>query len=48
MKKVTIIRLHLENFKCYRDLEILLDSRNAAIYGDNAAGKSSVYDLEFR
>lgn len=44
MKNITVIRLRLENFKCHRLLEIFLDGCNAAIYGDNAAGKTSVYD----
>lgn len=44
MKNITVIRLRLENFKCHRSLEIFLDGCNAAIYGDNASGKTSVYD----
>lgn len=37
-------RLHLENFKCHKQLDIALDGRNTSIYGDNATGKTSVYD----
>lgn len=44
MVEVKIKRLVLENFKCHRLLELDLEGRNAAIYGDNAAGKTSVYD----
>ena len=44
MKSVKIIRLTLENFKCHRLLNLRLDGANATIYGDNAAGKTSVYD----
>lgn len=44
MKSIRIIRLVLENFKCHRYLELDLRGRNAAIYGDNAAGKTSIYD----
>ena len=44
MKSVKIIRLTLENFKCHRLLNLQFDGRNAGIYGDNAAGKTSVYD----
>lgn len=44
MKFVKILRLTLENFKCHRLLNLQLDGLNAGIYGDNAAGKTSVYD----
>ena len=44
MKSIRIIRLVLENFKCHRRLELDLQGRNVAIYGDNAAGKTSIYD----
>ena len=36
--------LHMENFKCHKSLTITLDGANASIYGDNATGKTSVYD----
>lgn len=36
--------LHMENFKCHKSLTITLDGRDASIYGDNATGKTSVYD----
>lgn len=44
MKSVKILRLTLENFKCHRLLNLQFDGLNASIYGDNAAGKTSVYD----
>ena len=44
MKYVKILRLTLENFKCHRLLNLQFDGFNAGIYGDNAAGKTSVYD----
>ena len=44
MKKIRIKHLKLENFKCHRYLELNLEGRNASIYGDNATGKTSVYD----
>ena len=44
MKKIRIDRLTLENFKCHRFLELDLRGRSASIYGDNATGKTSVYD----
>lgn len=44
MKSIKINRLRLENFKCHRLLELDLRGRSASIYGDNAAGKTSIYD----
>lgn len=42
--KMQLISLTLENFKCHEHLAIRFDGRNANIYGQNAVGKSSVYD----
>lgn len=39
-----IQKLRLENFKCHRSLTLDFGGRSASIYGDNAAGKTSVYD----
>lgn len=36
--------LHLENFKCHKSLTIDFGGQNTSIYGDNATGKTSVYD----
>ncbi|MBP3685203.1 MAG: AAA family ATPase [Oscillospiraceae bacterium] len=44
MTRIQIDRLRLENFKCHRNLVLDFDGQNVAIYGDNAAGKTSVYD----
>lgn len=44
MTRIQIDRLRLENFKCHRNLELDFSGQNVAIYGDNAAGKTSVYD----
>ena len=44
MTNMQIIRLRLENFKCHTLLELTPEGRSLAIYGDNAAGKTSVYD----
>ena len=44
MKEIRINRLTLENFKCHRLLNLVLDGRPLSIYGDNATGKTSIYD----
>lgn len=44
MTDIKIKRLSLENFKCHRNLVLNLDGGNASIYGDNASGKTSIYD----
>ena len=44
MTNMKIIRLRLENFKCHKLLELKPDGCSMAILGDNAAGKTSVYD----
>ena len=44
MTDIKIKRLYLENFKCHKALTLTFNGGNASIYGDNAAGKTSVYD----
>lgn len=44
MRNIRIQRLTLENFKCHKRLDLMLDSNSATIYGDNATGKTSIYD----
>lgn len=44
MTDIKIMRLSLENFKCHRSLTLNFDGGNASIYGDNASGKTSIYD----
>ena len=44
MTDIKIKRLALENFKCHRNLVLDFNGGNASIYGDNATGKTSVYD----
>lgn len=41
---IRIKKLTLENFKCHKSLVLDFNSKNASIYGDNAAGKTSIYD----
>lgn len=44
MKNIKIKRLALENFKCHKSLTLEFNGSNASIYGDNASGKTSLYD----
>lgn len=44
MKEIRIEKLCLENFKCHDHLTLDFAARNASIYGDNASGKTSIYD----
>lgn len=44
MTEIKIMRLVLENFKCHRLLKLDFEGRDVTIYGDNATGKTSVYD----
>ena len=44
MTKISIKKLALENFKCHKSLTLNFEGGNASIYGDNAAGKTSIYD----
>lgn len=51
MTEIKIKRLTLENFKCHKSLNLCFESitpdgkiYNASIYGDNASGKTSIYD----
>ena len=44
MTYIKIKRLCLENFKCHRNLKLDFEGGNASIYGDNATGKTSIYD----
>lgn len=44
MKEIKIKKLTLRNFKGCAELDLSLDGKNASIYGDNATGKTTVYD----
>ena len=44
MTEIKINRLSLENFKCHKALTLTFSGGNASIYGDNASGKTSIYD----
>lgn len=44
MKNIRINRLHAENFKCHSMLDLNFGGDDRVIYGDNATGKTSIYD----
>lgn len=44
MKQIKIQRITMDNFKCHQHLTLNFHGENASIYGDNATGKTSVYD----
>lgn len=44
MKEIKIEKLQLKNFKCHEDLTVELGGNDAVLCGDNATGKTSVYD----
>ena len=44
MTNIRIKRLSLENFKCHKSLTLDFMGGNASVYGDNATGKTSIYD----
>lgn len=44
MKDIKILRMTLENFKGHVFLNLQMDGKSVSIYGDNATGKTSVYD----
>ncbi|MBE6598724.1 MAG: hypothetical protein E7638_04715 [Ruminococcaceae bacterium] len=44
MKKIVLLSMNIENFKGLSRLQLVFGGKDCAIYGDNAAGKSSVCD----
>lgn len=44
MKDIKINKLELSNFKCHRHLCCDFNGKDTTIYGDNATGKTSIYD----
>ncbi|WP_342512834.1 hypothetical protein MKY34_19855 [Sporosarcina sp. FSL K6-1522] len=44
MKEIKLMALALRNFKGVKDLKIELNGGDAKVYGDNATGKTTVYD----
>ena len=44
MKEIRIVSLELSNFKCHKHLRLDFNGNNMVIRGDNATGKTSVYD----
>ncbi len=44
MTVIKIKKLEIQNFKCHQNLTLDFNGRNAVISGDNATGKTSIYD----
>lgn len=44
MKEIKLLTLDIRNFKGCAAFSLSLDGRSASIYGDNAAGKTTIYD----
>lgn len=44
MLEIRIKQLCLENFKCHKSLKVEFEGGNVSVYGDNASGKTSIYD----
>ena len=42
--EITLLRLEIRRFKGCRALDLELGGKSADIYGDNAAGKTTIYD----
>ena len=41
---IKLISIHMENFKCHKNLTVDFGGEDTSIYGDNATGKTSIYD----
>lgn len=41
---IKLISMHMENFKCHKSLTVDFGGEDTSIYGDNATGKTSIYD----
>lgn len=44
MKNIRLMKLALHNFKCHAHLELNFNGKDTSIYGDNATGKTTIYD----
>ena len=44
MRDITLMSLEISNFKCHKHLRMDFGGKDATIYGDNATGKTSIYD----
>ena len=44
MREIKILTLSLRNFKGCEALTLEFDGKSASIYGDNATGKTTIYD----
>jgi len=44
MKRIELVKLTLRNFKGIKEFTLNADSENVAVYGDNATGKTTLFD----
>lgn len=44
MKQITLQNMKIRNFKGFKEFNLEADGKNMRIYGDNATGKTSLYD----
>lgn len=44
MKNIRLMKLELHNFKCHAHLELNFNGKDTSIFGDNATGKTTIYD----
>lgn len=44
MKEIKLLSLEMSKFKCFNHIKIDFYGENAAVYGDNGTGKTTIYD----
>lgn len=44
MREIRLMELHLRNFKGIKQFSLIVNGRNAQVYGDNATGKTTLFD----
>src|SRR5690606_19385627 len=44
VREIRLMELHLRNFKGIKQFSLIVNGRNAQVYGDNATGKTTLFD----
>ena len=44
MKKIELINMKVRNFKGFKEFELAANVKNVQVFGDNATGKTTLYD----